>query len=473
MCADDVACTGAEPLAFLDYIAVGRLDPEQVAALVAGHRGRAAARPARRSSAARPPSTRASWSPTSSTSPGSASGSGSGAGCSTGRRRAPGDAIVGLASSGLHANGYSLVRALVADHHLALDVPYGGVACRALGCSLSGFELIAEPGLIDATLGEVLLTPTRIYARDLLATPRRARGRGPRGPRHGPHHRRRAPGQRAAGAAGGPRGAPGPVALAAAVGHARARRAGRHRRAGAAGDVQRRARDGRGRAARGGGTRRWSWRRRAVCRRGSSARSWTAAAIGGTVRGGGAGPGERTDRGRGLGDRVEPAGAGRRRGARRAGRRGRAGVRGPRLPGARLGGGAGDRHDPRPGRRRRGARGDAGGRRAGRRRAGRLPAPRRAGGARRVRRADPQRAPVAAARVPGPARGPRRARRGRRGDRRDRPPRRRDARRRPDRRPGGGPGPARRQRGDAAGADPPGRAPAAAGGRGGTAGRAR
>ncbi|HYO44389.1 MAG TPA: AIR synthase related protein, partial [Candidatus Limnocylindrales bacterium] len=36
MCADDVACTGAEPLAFLDYIAIGRLDPERVAALVSG-----------------------------------------------------------------------------------------------------------------------------------------------------------------------------------------------------------------------------------------------------------------------------------------------------------------------------------------------------------------------------------------------------------------------------------------------------
>ena len=36
MCVDDVACTGAEPLFFLDYVAVGRLDPEQVAELVSG-----------------------------------------------------------------------------------------------------------------------------------------------------------------------------------------------------------------------------------------------------------------------------------------------------------------------------------------------------------------------------------------------------------------------------------------------------
>ncbi len=36
MCADDVVCSGAEPVAFLDYIAVGRLDPRNVAELVAG-----------------------------------------------------------------------------------------------------------------------------------------------------------------------------------------------------------------------------------------------------------------------------------------------------------------------------------------------------------------------------------------------------------------------------------------------------
>ena len=63
MCADDVVCTGAEPLAFLDYVAVGRLDPEAVAGARGRRRRGLPRRPAARSSAARPRSTRASWSP--------------------------------------------------------------------------------------------------------------------------------------------------------------------------------------------------------------------------------------------------------------------------------------------------------------------------------------------------------------------------------------------------------------------------
>jgi phosphoribosylformylglycinamidine cyclo-ligase len=167
MCADDVACTGAEPLAFLDYVAVGRLDPERVAALVKG-----IAEGCRQAGAALTGGETAEhpglMAPDEFDLAGFCIGIGERSRLLDGTAARAGDAIVGLASSGLHANGYSLVRALVADHHLALDMPYGSVACRALGCSRSGFELIAEPGLVDATLGEVLLTPTRIYARDLL-----------------------------------------------------------------------------------------------------------------------------------------------------------------------------------------------------------------------------------------------------------------------------------------------------------------
>jgi phosphoribosylformylglycinamidine cyclo-ligase len=168
MCADDVACTGAEPLTFLDYIAVGRLDPERVAALVSG-----IAEGCRQAGAALTGGETAEhpglMEPDEFDLAGFCIGIGERSRLLDGQASQAGDAIVGLASSGLHANGYSLVRALVRDHHLALDTPYGGVACRALGCSVSGFELIAEPGLVDATLGDVLLTPTRIYAKDLLA----------------------------------------------------------------------------------------------------------------------------------------------------------------------------------------------------------------------------------------------------------------------------------------------------------------
>jgi phosphoribosylformylglycinamidine cyclo-ligase len=168
MCADDVACSGAEPLAFLDYIAIGRLVPERVAALVSG-----IADGCRQAGAALTGGETAEhpglMEPDAFDLAGFCIGVGERSRLLDGTTARAGDAIVGLASSGLHANGYSLVRALVRDHRLDLDVPYGGLACRVLGCSLSGFELIAEPGLVDATLGDVLLTPTRIYARDLLA----------------------------------------------------------------------------------------------------------------------------------------------------------------------------------------------------------------------------------------------------------------------------------------------------------------
>ena len=147
MCADDVACTGAEPLAFLDYIAIGRLDPERVATLVAG-----IADGCRQAGAALVGGETAEhpglMAPDEFDLAGFCIGVGERARLLDGTAARAGDAIVGLASSGLHANGYSLVRAIIAEHGLDLEAPFDGGT---------------------RTLGEELLTPTRIYALDLLA----------------------------------------------------------------------------------------------------------------------------------------------------------------------------------------------------------------------------------------------------------------------------------------------------------------
>ena len=80
-----------------------------------------------------------------------------------------GDAILGLASSGLHANGYSLVRGLVARWELDLAEPYQARLRRSLGEAATDALMAEAPGEAMATLGEILLTPTRIYARAVLA----------------------------------------------------------------------------------------------------------------------------------------------------------------------------------------------------------------------------------------------------------------------------------------------------------------
>jgi phosphoribosylformylglycinamidine cyclo-ligase len=147
MCADDVVCSGAAPLFFLDYIAVGQLDPASIAELVTS-----VADGCREARCALIGGETAEH-------PGlMAPGAFDLAGCCTGiveRERLidgslarPGDAVLGLLASGLHANGYSLVRSLLAEHDLDLAEPYQERLLR--------------------TLGEVLLTPTRIYAAAIL-----------------------------------------------------------------------------------------------------------------------------------------------------------------------------------------------------------------------------------------------------------------------------------------------------------------
>ena len=146
MCADDVVCTGAEPLFFLDYLAVGRLIPEEVAAIVAG-----VAEGCRRAGCALLGGETAEH-------PGTLEpGRFDLAGFCVGivdeatllgpEKVARGDVLLGLPSSGLHSNGFSLVRRVMLESGRALD------------------QVVPELG---RTLGAELLEPTAIYVRPVL-----------------------------------------------------------------------------------------------------------------------------------------------------------------------------------------------------------------------------------------------------------------------------------------------------------------
>ncbi len=146
MCVNDIVCCGAKPLFFLDYIAIGRNDPEKVASLVAGVAegcvqagcaligGETAEHPG----TMQPDDYDL-------------------AGFSVGLVDRPkmldpalvqaGDIVLGLPSSGIHSNGYSLVRKVFDVEHCDL-----GAVLPELGWPL----------------GEVLLTPTRIYVLPVL-----------------------------------------------------------------------------------------------------------------------------------------------------------------------------------------------------------------------------------------------------------------------------------------------------------------
>lgn len=135
MCVNDLACTGARPLVFLDYLAVGRLDPDQAAVLVRSIADACAAVDcalAGGETAEMP----GLYAPGHFDLAGFACGVVERADMLGPHRVRAGDAIVGIPSSGFHSNGYSLVRALVADGALTLDP-------------------------------DVLLAPTRLYVRDI------------------------------------------------------------------------------------------------------------------------------------------------------------------------------------------------------------------------------------------------------------------------------------------------------------------
>lgn len=147
MCVNDVLAQGAEPLFFLDYVALGRNVPEKVEAIVAG-----VAEGCRQAGCALIGGETAEM-------PGMyADGEYDIAGYTTGvveksklidgSKVKVGDVLVGIASSGVHSNGFSLVRKIVSDAGLSLEE--------------------RRPELGGAVLGEVLLTPTNIYVKEVL-----------------------------------------------------------------------------------------------------------------------------------------------------------------------------------------------------------------------------------------------------------------------------------------------------------------
>lgn len=148
MCVNDILVTGAEPLFFLDYVAVGKLVPERMEAIVAG-----IAEGCRQAGCALVGGEMAEHPGTMPEDDYDLSGFCVGA---VDRPRMldrtavrPGDAILGLASSGVHSNGFSLVRrVLVEGREPELDLP--------------------RVDLGGKTLGETLLEPTRIYVRPVL-----------------------------------------------------------------------------------------------------------------------------------------------------------------------------------------------------------------------------------------------------------------------------------------------------------------
>ena len=148
MCVNDVLAQGAEPLLFLDYVAVGKNRPEGVESIVAG-----VAEGCRQAGCALVGGETAEmpgmYAPEDYDIAGFTVGAVEKDELIDGSKVAEGDVLVGIPSTGVHSNGFSLVRKIVADADLDLAARY--------------------PETGDKTLGETLLTPTAIYVRPVLA----------------------------------------------------------------------------------------------------------------------------------------------------------------------------------------------------------------------------------------------------------------------------------------------------------------
>ncbi len=147
MCVNDVACSGAKPLFFLDYIACGKNYPEKIAQIVAGVAegcvqagcalvgGETAEHPGLM------PNEEYDLA-------GFTVGIGEKDKLVSGENLKAGDALIGVASSGIHSNGFSLIRKVFNINEETIKVYYDE---------------------LGKTLGEELITPTRIYVKPLLA----------------------------------------------------------------------------------------------------------------------------------------------------------------------------------------------------------------------------------------------------------------------------------------------------------------